>query len=76
MTKANLQCGVGVEMSYYSTGANIGCKDICSHCGIEDGKLDLDMKKKYKTVLPICYECTDKGLIPVVARPFGNNQNK
>ena len=37
MTKANLQCGVGVEMSYYSTTANIRRKDICSHCGIEDG---------------------------------------
>ena len=74
MTKANLQCGVGVEMAYYSTGSNIGRKDICCHCGIEEGKILIELKTQYKTVLPICDECKGKGLTPVVARPYGNKK--
>ena len=76
MTKMNLQCGVGVEMAYYSTGSNIGRKDICCHCGIEEGKVLIELKSQYKTVLPICegYKC--KGLALVVGRPYGNKKNR
>ena len=74
MTKINLQCGAGIEMAYYSTGSNIGRKDICCHCGIEESKILIQLKAQYKTVLPICDECKGKGLTPVVARPYGNKK--
>lgn len=72
--KPGLACLTPVELSYYS--ANIGRKDVCAHCGEEDGHISADLKKKYKTVLPICIDCEGAGKIAVVQRPYGNKGKK
>ena len=67
--KPNLQCAMEVEVPYYAN--DIGCRDICSHCGMEDAIINVELKKKFKAVLPICDVCVSEGKKPFTQRPFG-----
>ena len=71
--RPNLQCAMQIELCYY--GADIGRKDLCSHCATEDAIVCVELKKKYKTVLPICDDCKEKGKKPFTAREFGKVKN-
>ena len=70
--RKNLSCSHPIELAYYSS--SIGKADICCYCGEENAYRDLELKKKYKTVLPICQECELKGKSSFVQRPFGKRQ--
>ena len=48
-------------MSYYSTSANIGRKNICCHCGIEGAEQDREAAEQYRTVIPFCAGCKASG---------------
>ena len=58
-----------VEIPYY--GADVGRKDICGHCGCAEAQIDLELKKIYKTVLPMCAACQESGKLPITHRPYG-----
>ena len=47
-------------------------RDTCAFCGAEEAVVDGDLKKKFKTVLPLCLECRNDGKEPIVHRPFGS----
>ena len=64
VVRPNLTCGMQVE--YYANG-KIGRGDICSNCGSTDGEIVNELKKKYKTVLPICKSCIDDNKTSFVA---------
>ena len=68
MVRAFLTCSMPVEIPYY--GSELGKKDICAHCVAEEAEIDQELKKKYKTVLPICIAC-EEGKTPVLQCPFG-----
>ena len=70
--RPQLQCSLPIEIPYF--GASLGRKDLCAHCGDPDGVTDAELKKSYKTVLPICPECRNKGIKPIVQRPFGKRK--
>ena len=72
VVRKELTCADEVEIAYYS--ANLGRKDICSYCAIPEAIVDADLKKKYKTVLPICVEChTTKE--PTTRMPYPSTNN-
>ena len=58
------------EIPYYSNNADLGRKDIYSHCGGIDAQVNMELKKKFKTVLPICNDCLQNGKTAVVLRPI------
>ena len=66
--RPNLLCGMHVEIPYYGNG-DLRRSDICSHCGGINAEINSELKKKYKTVLPICDNCIKEGKTPFVARP-------
>ena len=69
MVRAFLTCSMPVEVPYY--GLELGRKDIRAHCMAEEAEIDQELKKKYKTVLPICIACKEEGKTPVLQRTFG-----
>ena len=72
--RPNLQCAMQVEVSYY--GSDVGRRDICSHCGIEGAIVDAELKKCFKTVLPMCDHCKEIGEKTFTQRPFGKTKNQ
>ena len=69
MVRASLTCAMPVEIPNY--GSELGRRDICALCAAEEAETDQELKKKYKTVLPICITCKEVGKTPVIQRPFG-----
>lgn len=67
--RPNLQCAMQIEISYY--GSDIGRKDLCSHCAMEGGIVDAELKKRFKTVLPICDQCVANKKEAYTQRPYG-----
>ena len=59
-----------VEVAYYSS--DVGRKDTCSH--LENTMINMDLKKNYKTVLPICQGCLNNNLTPFTQRLFGKGK--
>ena len=59
-----------MEVPYYAA-SDIGRKDICSHCGVENTIMNAELKTKFKTVLPICDGCISDGKQAFTQRPFG-----
>lgn len=68
MCRSNITCAFPIELQYYSSG--IGRNDICCLCANDNATLDMELKKKFKTVLPLCNSCKTEGKNTVVARPF------
>ena len=72
--RAGLSCSSPVETPYYGKNDLTNPKDICAHCGSEDTPVDMDLLKRYKTVLPICRDCSSSGKTAIVFRPFGKKK--
>lgn len=68
MCRSNMTCSFPVELQYYSSG--LGRNDICCLCADEDAEVDQELKKTYKTVLPLCDNCKNQGKTSIVSRPF------
>lgn len=66
--RPNFQCVTPIEIPYYAYG--LGRNDICVYCGIGNAEMDADLKKKFKTVLPVCESCQKDGKTPFVQRPY------
>ena len=59
--KLQLSCASHVELSYYSTSASIGRKDICCHCGVEGAEQDREAAEQYRTVIPFVLNVKHQG---------------
>ena len=70
---AHLTCQQPIEVAYY--GSDVGRKDLCCRCGGVNGVVDPDLKKKFKTVLPICDACIADKKVAVTQRPYGKTKN-
>ena len=68
VVKEDLQCAMPVEVAYY--GAELGRKDICSYCAQVNTTVDPDLKREYKTVLPICADCKAENKKNICAEAF------
>ena len=67
-----LTCPKPVEAQYYSSVNDLGVrKDICCYCCAENTEIDQNVKKTFKTVLPVCANCLGSGKESVCQRPFG-----
>ena len=62
-------CETPIQLVYYASG--LGKSDLCCFCACDDGQVDQELKRKYKTVLPLCETCRKNGKVPVVQRPYG-----
>jgi hypothetical protein len=65
--RLGITCESLLELAYYAS--NIGRTDLCCYCANENAQIDLDLKKSFKTVLPLCEECKQEGKKPVCCRP-------
>ena len=72
--RPNLQCAMQVELPYY--GSEVGRADKCSHCGGNNGVIDPELKKTFRTVLPVCKPCVEEGKKPFTQRPHGKQATK
>ncbi|XP_014676567.1 PREDICTED: uncharacterized protein LOC106816458 [Priapulus caudatus] len=72
MCRTGISCGCPVENPYYTSA--IGRLDICAFCAAEEAEVNAEMKKKFKTVLPLCADCCEEGRKAIVYRPFGNRK--
>ena len=68
-TRLTITCKSSIEHSYY--GSDLGRKDVCCICGGANAIVDQELKKKFKTVLPMCSECNTAGHTTVCQRPYG-----
>ena len=69
VTVRSLDCN---ESAFY--GAHLGRKDPCGRCGQEGADPMTDLKKRFKTVLPLCKDCQNAGIEAVTQRPFGKQR--
>lgn len=69
-----LHCGDPIEVSYYKSA--YGPVDLCSYCAEGGGVVDPVLWKQYKTVLPLCTECKERGRQPVCYRPYGRETHR
>ncbi len=69
-TRLALTCGDVLEISYYK----LGRADSCAYCGKTGGVVDQELKARFKTVMPLCVSCCNKGKKPVCQRPFGKRK--
>ena len=67
--RTTLTCESRIESSYYSS--DIGRKDTCCFCACPEAEVDGDLKKQYKTVLPVCVACRATGHEVPCMRPYG-----
>ena len=70
-SRLTMTCESFIENSYY--GSDVGRKDVCCVCGGADATVDQELKKRYKTVLPMCSVCNEAGHTTVCQRPYGKN---
>ncbi|PJE77315.1 hypothetical protein CI610_03768 [invertebrate metagenome] len=68
LVRMTLTCANPIEVPFYS--ASLGRLDLCYYCGGCDGEVDQELKKQYKTVLPVCLECLEHEQPPCY-RPYG-----
>lgn len=73
MCRAPLACSSPIETPYY--GCELGRKDLCCYCAVEGCCVDQELKKQYKTVLPICDSCKTSN-VTVFMRPYGKSAVK
>lgn len=67
--RINITCESKVEIPYYSL--SLGRADLCCHCGEDGAIVDADLKKSFKTVLPLCEKCSSAGEKTTTLRPYG-----
>ena len=60
-TRLELSCSSPMEYMYYGAPKLNVRKDLCSHCATPRAVIDEELKKVYKTVLPICSHCKSRG---------------
>ena len=69
VTQEELTCADHIEAFFYtatpSSRQQLSVK-LCCFCALEDGEVDDELSKLYRTVLPVCQQCLGEGaLIPV-----------
>lgn len=74
MCRLNVNCNSHVELAYYGSG--LGQLDVCSVCGGPEADTNVELKKQYKTVLPLCKTCECKGISPFIQRPYRKSKKK
>ena len=68
--RLNINCENPIEIPYFST--DIGRHDLCCYCATDSISVDQELKKQFKTVLPVCEASLLKDGIAVPCfRPFG-----
>ncbi|WAQ96968.1 hypothetical protein MAR_029658 [Mya arenaria] len=67
--RLGITCETSVELAFYRS--DFAKADLCCFCASDNAKVDAELKKRFKTVLPTCETCIEKGLEPIHARPFG-----
>lgn len=68
----NINCGSPMEIAYYSSSTDR--RDICYFCGATEAETNMELKKEFKTVLPLCKTCKDMGQQSLPYDPMAKNQ--
>lgn len=73
-SRVGISCASPLEWAFYAS--KLGASSICCHCGQLDGETDRDLAKKYKTVLPTCVTCRNKGRSPLHRGPLASTRKR
>lgn len=60
-SRLELSCASPIEFMFYGAPKLNVRKDLCAHCAAPRSKVDEQLKREYKTVLPICDKCKGRG---------------
>ena len=52
-----MHCKTPIEWAYYAATKIAVPRDFCCHCSKQGAQQDKELKKLFKTVLPICDGC-------------------
>jgi hypothetical protein len=74
--KLGINCSSPLEVAYYSSSQVLGPTDICYYCGKDGASFDIALKERFKSVLPVCGSCLEKGLVYPTFRPYGKAKTK
>ncbi|XP_078662871.1 uncharacterized protein LOC144906461 isoform X3 [Branchiostoma floridae x Branchiostoma belcheri] len=66
--RTTLTCESRIETAFY--GSECGRSDLCCYCASPNAEVNEELKSKYKTVLPLCPSCANKGCRTVCFRPI------
>jgi hypothetical protein len=72
LCRLSIGCATPVEVPFYSS--SVGRVDLCAYCAMEEAVVDTELKKKFKTVLPLCIRCRNDGKQAIVYRPYGKRR--
>ena len=79
-TRLELHCGAPMEYMYYGATKITVRKDLCGHCGKPRATTDQELKRYFKTVLPICDVCKGREKAAITKGPIksaaANKANK
>ena len=64
-TRLELTCSSPMAWAFYASTKRSVQKDICCYCIRKDVQADKELKKQFKTVLPLCLSCKEKGKNPL-----------
>ena len=56
-TRLEMHCKTPIEWAYYGATKITARKNLCCHCSKQGAQKDKELKKLFKTVLPICDGC-------------------
>lgn len=71
--RQKLTCAYPIETPFY--GSPFAKLDICTFCTNDNGNIDVNLKRRYKTVLPVCEDCKIQGKNAIIQRPYGKKTN-
>ena len=69
-TRLDHHCKSPIESTYYSSSKISKRKDLFAHCAKKDCTPNKELKKQFKTVVPICEQCKSKGKNEVTRGPL------
>ena len=72
-TRLELTCSSPMELPFYANTKIYVQKDIC-YCIRKGVQEDKELKKQFKTILPLCLSCKEKGKNPFKQSPLGRKK--
>ena len=75
-TRLELACSSPIEWAYYGTNKINVRKDRCTYCAKKGVTVDQELKKEFKTVLPLCGNCKAMGKKTLTRMPIAGKSKK
>ena len=75
-SRLELHCKAPIEAMFYGAPKITKRKDMCAYCAKKECSPDKELKKRFKTVVPICDQCKAKGRKAITKGPLHTAEAK